>query len=178
MNWFDGSHLNRSPAQWDPAKLLWVNAHYIKQADDARLAGLVAEQLARREQPISAAADGRLQGICALFKDRCETTLALADWAARFYADVVPDAAEKAQHVTDAVRPALTLLAEKLVACAWDKPAIAATIKDVLAAQGLKMPQLAMPVRVLVMGRAQTPSLDAVLALCSREQVLQRLGAE
>jgi len=48
----------------------------------------------------------------------------------------------------------------------------------VLAAQGLKMPQLAMPVRVLVMGRAQTPSLDAVLALCSREQVLQRLGAE
>ncbi len=178
VNWFDGSHLNRSPAQWDPAKLLWVNAHYIKQADDARLAGLVAEQLARREQPISAAADGRLQGICALFKDRCETTLALADWAARFYADVVPDAAEKAQHVTDAVRPALTLLAEKLVACAWDKPAIAATIKDVLAAQGLKMPQLAMPVRVLVMGRAQTPSLDAVLALCSREQVLQRLGAE
>ena len=40
--WFDGSHLNKSPAQWDPAKLLWVNAHHMKQADDARLATLVA----------------------------------------------------------------------------------------------------------------------------------------
>ena len=46
--WFDGSHLAKSPAQWDPAKLAWVNAQYLKQADDHRLAGLVAEQLASR----------------------------------------------------------------------------------------------------------------------------------
>jgi glutamyl-tRNA synthetase len=67
------------------------------------------------------------------------------------------------------------LLAEKAGHCAWDKAAIAAAIKEVLAAHGLKMPQLAMPVRVLVMGTAQTPSLDAVLALSSRETVLKRL---
>jgi glutamyl/glutaminyl-tRNA synthetase len=52
---------------------------------------------------------------------------------------------------------------------------VAAAIKEVLAACALKMPQLAMPVRVLVMGTAQTPSLDAVLELCDREKVLQRL---
>ena len=48
VQWFDGSHLAKSPAQWDPAKLAWVNAHYLKQADDSRLAALAAQQLARR----------------------------------------------------------------------------------------------------------------------------------
>ena len=43
--WFDGSHLSKSPAQWDPAKLDWVNAHYIKQADDSRLASWLVERL-------------------------------------------------------------------------------------------------------------------------------------
>ena len=77
--------------------------------------------------------------------------------------------------MTDAVRPALALLAEKLTACAWDKTTIAGVLKEVLADQGLKLPQLAMPVRVLVMGTAQTPSLDAVLALSSRQKILARL---
>ena len=171
VSWFDGSHLNKSPAQWDPAKLLWVNAHYVKAADNQRLANLVSVQLAKR----GLTADDRLVAICALFKDRCETTVALADWAAVFYADVQPKPQDLAQHVTEAVKPALALLAEKLATCTWEKTAIAAAIKEVLAAQGLKMPQLAMPVRVLVAGTPQTPSLDAVLELCSREICLQRL---
>ena len=44
VQWFDGEHLSKSPAQWDAAKLAWVNAHYIKLCDDARLAGLVGAQ--------------------------------------------------------------------------------------------------------------------------------------
>ena len=116
--------------------------------------------------------------MCALFKDRCDTTVALASWIAKFYGEVTPDAAEKAQHVTDAVRPALTLLIEKLSACAWEKAAIAVAIKEVLTATGLKMAQLAMPVRVLVLGTSQTPSLDAVLELCGKEKVLARLAID
>jgi glutamyl-tRNA synthetase len=79
--------------------------------------------------------------------------------------------------VTDAVRPALTKLADALAVCEWNKPAISAAIKQVLAETGLKMPQLAMPVRVLVMGMPQTPSLDAILELMTREDVLARLKA-
>ncbi|HPH14578.1 MAG TPA: glutamate--tRNA ligase [Burkholderiaceae bacterium] len=176
VNWFDGSHLNKSPAQWDPVKLLWVNAHYIKQADNQRLAQLVSSQLSRQPAPVTVAADSRLEAICALFKDRCDTTIALADWAAKFYQDVMPNATEMTQHVTDVVRPALQVLAGKLESCTWDKPSIAAAIKDALLATGLKMPQLAMPVRVLVLGTPQTPSLDAVLALFDRQTVIARLG--
>ncbi len=177
VSWFDGTHLNKSPAQWDPAKLLWVNAHYIKQADNSRLAKLVAVQLAKLGVELPAeTVDTHLPQLCALLKDRCDTTVALAQWAAKFYADVQINAAELAQHVTDAVKPAIATLAEKLTACAWEKASIAAVIKEVLAAHSLKMPQLAMPVRVLVMGTAQTPSLDAVLELSGRTKVLDRLA--
>ena len=177
VSWFDGTHLNKSPAQWDPAKLLWVNAHYIKQADNTRLAQLVAVQLAKLGVELPAeTVNTHLPQLCALLKDRCDTTVALAQWASKFYADVQVDAAERAQHVTDAVKPAIATLAEKLAACAWDKASIAGVIKEVLAAHSLKMPQLAMPVRVLVMGTAQTPSLDAVLELSGRTKVLDRLA--
>ena len=177
VDWFDGSHLNKSPAQWDPVKLLWVNAQYIKQADNQRLAALVAQQLVKLGITLQPdVVENHLPQLCALLKDRCDTTVVLAQWAAKFYGDVTPDAAELAQHVTDAVRPAVATLKEKLSACAWDKASISAAIKEALAIHSLKMPQLAMPVRVLVMGTAQTPSLDSVLEICGREKVIARLG--
>ena len=176
VQWFDGSHLAKSPAQWDPAKLSWVNAQYLKQADDARLAGLVAAQLAKRG--LNVPADERLAAQCALFKDRCSTTVELADWLAMYHQPVQATADEKATHVTDAVRPAIAALRARLADVAWDKAAISQAIKDTIGEHKLKMPQLAIPVRVLVCGRAQTPSVDAVLALFDRESVLERLQTQ
>jgi glutamyl-tRNA synthetase len=171
VSWFNLDHLGKSAAQFDEAKLRWVNGQHIKVMADAQLAPLVATQLLKR----GISADTRLPAICALFKDRCDTTVVLADWAAAFYADVQIKAEDLAQHVTDAIKPALQTLAEKLNACVWDKIAIAAVIKDVLTTHSLKMPQLAMPARVLLMGTPQTPSLDAIIAIFSREEVLKRL---
>ncbi len=172
LEWFNLDHLGRSAAQFDEAKLRWVNAQHLKATADETLAPLVQAQLAKRQINT----DERLPALCCLLKDRCDTTVALADWVAAFYGDITPKAEDLAQHITPAIEPALVLLADKLAACTWSKDAIAAVIKEVLAATGLKMPQLAMPVRVLVMGTPQTPSLDAVLALCTREKVLDRLG--
>jgi glutamyl-tRNA synthetase len=171
LDWFDLDHLGRSAAQFDDAKLRWVNAQHLKASDDAQLATWVNEILKQR----GIHADERLPAICGLFKDRCDTLCVLADWVAVFYGDVSPKVEEKDQHVTDAIKPALASLVDKLTVAAWDKASIAAVIKEVLAEQGLKMPQLAMPVRVLVMGTAQTPSLDAVLSLCEKQKVIERL---
>lgn len=173
--WFDGEHMARSAAQWDVVKLNWVNAQYLKQTDDAALARLVVAQLARRG--IAAHPDDRLQRMCALFKDRCATTVELADWLGMYFVAVSPAADEVAVHVTAGVRPALQALRDRLAEIDWDKGTIALAIKESLAAHGLKMPQLATALRVLVCGRAQTPSIDAVLALFTRETVLQRLQA-
>ena len=174
VTWFDGSHLAKSPAQWDPAKLAWVNAHYIKQANDARLALLVQAQLASRG--VQATDLDHLARACALFKDRCNTTVEIADWLQMYFATVTAPADELAAHVTNAVRPALVSLRERFTTIAWDKAAIAGAIKETLASHQMKMPQIAPALRVLVCGRAQTPSIDAVLALFTREVVLARIS--
>ena len=174
VQWFDGSHLARSPAQWDPAKLAWVNAHHVKQADDARLARLVQQHLAGRG--VVAGDLDQLARACALFKDRSTTTVELADWLQMYFAPVTPSQADLQAHVSDAARPAIRALREQLTTLEWTKEAIAAAIKATLAAHALKMPQFAPALRVLVCGRAQTPSIDAVLALFTRESVLERLS--
>ena len=171
VEWFNLDHLGKSAAQFDEAKLRWVNAQHLKTMDNETLAALVAPQLAQ----LGLAADVRLDAICGLFKDRCETTVALAGWAKAFYAPVAATQADLVSHVTAAVQPALVALIQQLETCTWDKVAISAAIKAVLAQHGMKMPQLAMPVRVLVLGTPQTPSLDAVLELMDRATVLQRL---
>jgi glutamyl-tRNA synthetase len=173
VQWFDGSHLAKSPAQWDPAKLAWVNAHHMKLADDMRLARLVQQQLATRG--VQAGDLDLLARVAALFKDRCSTVVELADWAQMLFVPVQPLEDDLRTHVSDALRPALQALAGLLADAAWDKAGIAAAIKQVLAQHQLKMPQLAPALRVLVCGRTQTPSIDSVLTLFPRDMVLARL---
>ena len=172
LQWFNLDHLGKSAAQFDEAKLRWVNAQHLKATADDQLAALVAPFL----QPQGVAMDAaRASKACGLFKDRCSTLVELAGWLALIETGAEASAEDIATHVTPAVQPALASLATSLRDCEWSKPAIAAVIKQVLAEAGLKMPQLAMPVRVLLLGTPQTPSLDAVIELMQREDVCARL---
>ncbi|EWS58852.1 MAG: glutamate--tRNA ligase [Methylibium sp.] len=175
VEWFNLDHLGKSAAQFDEAKLRWVGAQHLKRTDDAVLAPLVALQLHRLG--LAAPIDERLAKLCGLFKDRCATTVELAQWLAMYFGDVTPSAEDLAAHVTDAVKPALSSLAVRFAEIAWDAASIQQAFKATLAEHGLKLPQLAHAVRVLVCGRAQTPSVDAVLALFARDTVLARLRA-
>ncbi|MFJ3057665.1 glutamate--tRNA ligase [Herbaspirillum sp. NPDC087042] len=173
--WFDLDHLTKAPAQFNPEKLNWLNNHYIKLADNARLAGLVRPQLEQQ----GAAFDGApaLEAVIALLKDRANTVNEIAAAALMFYRQPAPDAALVAQHITDAIKPALADFAQRVATVEWTKEAIAPMIKEVLAAHGIKMPQLAMPLRLIVAGQLQTPAIDAVLQLFGREAVAARLAA-
>jgi glutamyl-tRNA synthetase len=172
--WFNLDHLTASAAQFNPEKLGWLNNHYIKQADNERLAGLARPKMERE----GAVFDGAppLAAVLGLMKERTNTINELADAAMLFYREPKPDAALLAQHLTDAVRPALAQFAERLRDVEWTKPALSAMMKEVLAAHGLKMPQLAMPLRLLVTGQLQTPAIDAVLELFGRETVSARVS--
>ena len=173
--WFDLEHASRSPAQFNPEKLLWLNQHYMKLASDDRLAQLVTPLLARLG--VSLAAGPRLAPVVGLLKDRAATIPALAEAASLFYGDGVPPNELLAQHLTELTRPALCLLQARLVeAPQWERAELGKVMKSVLAETGLKMPQIAMPLRVLVAGRTQTPAIDAVLELFGRETVLARLA--
>lgn len=177
LAWFNLDHLGRSAGQFDEAKLRWVNAQHLKAMDDAQLAELVRPFVLKAGVTAQALeADDRLPRICGLFKDRCETLVDLASWAKVFYADEVQRNTEDyAKHVTEAAGPVLDAFAAAMETVEWTRDAIAAAIKEVLKAQGVKMPALAMPVRVLTMGTAHTPSVDAVIELLGREKILSRL---
>ena len=175
VEWFGLDHISKSAAQFDPEKLRWLNQHYIKLADNARLAEWVGNCL--QDRGVSVANSPRLEDIIALYKGRTATLVELADEAEVFYTEVHP-----AQELLDAqllpeVLPALRELAERFADVEWEAPALAALIKELLAKHNLKMPKLAMPLRVMLVGQTHTPSVDAVLALFPREMVLARLAS-
>lgn len=174
--WFNLEHLGKSPAQYDHDKLNWLNAHYLKEADNARLATLARPFLAALGIDEAALAQGpSLEAVTSLLKDRAQTVKELAQGAAMFYREPEPELSALAQYVTDAVRPALADLASAFRSAEWSKEGISTVLKTTLAAHRLKMPQLAMPVRLLVAGTTHTPSIDAVLALFSRDTVASRI---
>ena len=168
--WFDTRHLVKSAAHWDPKKLAWVNNHYIKAADDARLARLVSPMIDARGGRGDDLA--RLASVIALLKDRCDTLVQLADAAMLFYRDATVDPALQAQTVTSDIVPALEAFADRAADIEWTRSQIAALLKSVLAEHRLKMPQLAIPLRVLVTGQRETPSVDATLELFGRDRVI------
>lgn len=176
LEWFDLEHLGKSPAQYNPEKLAWLNNHYIKVGDNERLAALT--------QPFIEALGGKVEGadlvqVVALVKDRANTLKEVAQTALLFYrGEPQPDAELRAQHLTDEAMPAVRALRDRLAGLGeWKREGINAEFKAVLADCGLKMPKLAMPVRLLVVGQLQTPSIDAVLELLGRDTVLRRLDA-
>ena len=174
-SWFDLDHLTKSPAQFNPEKLAWLNNLYIKATDNAELAQLAMPELERD----GAQLDGgpSLPEVIGLLKDRANTVNELADAAMLFYREPKPDPALVTQHLTDAARVALKQFASAAADIDWTREAIGALMKQVLADCQLKMPQLAMPLRLLVTGQLQTPSVDAVLFLFGRDKVLSRLHA-
>ncbi|HZJ98194.1 MAG TPA: glutamate--tRNA ligase [Oligella sp.] len=175
IEWFNTDHLSKAAAQWDPKKLNWINAHYIKNLAD--------EQLVQAVLPRIEARNGNTDGfdvtaVLNLFKDRAETLEQLADSAMLFFAPFTEaDDALKAQVLTT---DALDILAdfkaraEKLED--WSVESLATTIKETLNEKAVKMPALGIPIRVATTGQKQTPSVDAVLALLGRDVVLERLN--
>jgi glutamyl-tRNA synthetase len=172
--WFNLEHLTASAAQFNHEKLAWLNNHWIKQADNTRLAELARPKLLADGAVFEGAPD--LPTVLALLKERTNTINELADAAMLFYRAPQPDAALMTQHFTDAVKPALAQFAERIESVEWSKEAIAAMIKEVLAAHGLKMPQMAMPLRLIITGQLQTPAIDAVLQVFGRATVAARLA--
>jgi len=173
VEWFDLDHITPSAAQFNTEKLNWLNAHYIKQADNARLAGEVANRLARRG--IDPEGGPALEAVVALYKERVTQLNELADAVEPFMVELHPAPEVIGQHLTETARVALASLRTRLGKVAWEKAAIAQAIKDTMAEHGLKMPQVAIPLRVALLGLPQSPAIDAVVEVLGRETVLRRL---
>jgi len=172
--WFDLDHITPSAAQFNTEKLKWLNAHYIKQAGNEFLAKDITGRLAKLGVGVSAEPD--LVAVIGLYKERASTLNELAESIAYFYRKPVLDAVAAEKHLTDDIKPALAKLQSLLAVIDWQAEAIHHAINDVVAEFQLKFPKVAMPLRVLLTGIAQSPSIDQVMALLGRDEVLARMS--
>lgn len=171
--WFDLDHITPSAAQFNTDKLRWLNNHYLKQESNAALAAKIRQRLEARG--VTVTQEPELESVVGLYKERVSTLNELADEAEVFYIDLHPDQSLLETHLSGEALPALRELVERFEAVEWSAAAIAGLMKEVLGKHGLKMPKLAMPLRVMLVGQTHTPSVDALIATFPKMQAVARI---
>jgi glutamyl-tRNA synthetase len=173
IEWFDLPQVGKSPSRFDFKKLENLNGHYIREADDRRLAQLVAPRLGLSEPQTSL-----LMKAMPELKARAHTLNELADGARFLFASrpLEMDAAAEALLTAEA-RAVLASAHARLVALAnWDAPVLEAAIREVAEGTGVKLGKLAQPLRAALTGRTTSPGIFDVLALLGRDESLARIA--
>ena len=142
--------------------------------EGVRLADLARPQMLAAGAVFEGAPD--LAQVLGMMKERANTVNELAAASMLFFREPQPEAELVTQHITDAIKPVLAQFAERIATVEWSKEAVAAMIKEVLAANTIKMPLLAMPLRLILTGQLQTPAIDQVVVIFGRDTVLARLA--
>jgi len=173
IEWFDLPQVGKSPSRFDFKKLENLNGHYIREADDARLADLVARRIA-----IEPADMALLVRAMPELKARAHTLNELADGARFLFAERPVEMDETAAALlTDEARSILASAHAKLVALAnWDAPVLEAAIREVAESTGVKLGKLAQPLRAALTGRTTSPGIFDVLVLLGRDESLARIA--
>ncbi|HSH54914.1 MAG TPA: glutamate--tRNA ligase [Methylotenera sp.] len=171
--WFDLDHITPSAAQFNTEKLKWLNAHYIKQADSEYLVRDITARLAKLG--VSVTNQPNLSAVIDLYKERVHTLNELAENIAYFYQKPVMDIASAEKHLTAEIQPVIATLAASFKNIDWQPESIHHAIEAVVTQHQLKFPKVAMPLRVMLTGIAQSPSIDQVMALLGKDEVLARI---
>jgi glutamyl-tRNA synthetase len=177
IRWFDLAGINRAPAQFDFTKLDSVNAHYLREADDARLVALVAERLAAAlGRPLSAADRDRLTRAMPALKPRAKTIVELAE-RALFYVAPRPirPAADAAKLLTLDARALLGELSGAIGAADWQAAALETRLRDFVATRRIKLGAVAQPLRAALTGSLASPGIFEVMDVLGRDETLARL---
>ncbi len=172
--WFDLDHITPSAAQFNTEKLNWLNNHYIKAADLNMLAKDITKRLARMNVVVTA--QPNINEAIALYRDRANTLNELAQSIAYFYSKPQLDVAAKEKHITPDIVPIIQTLTTQLANIEWSVEAIHGAIEHAVTSNTLKFPKVAMPLRVLITGGAQSPSIDAVMCILGKDETLARLA--
>ena len=181
IQWFGLNGVGRSPARFDGAKLTSLNAHYLRIADDSRLTDLVLERLAATyDRPLVAAARDRIIRGMPSLKIRAKTLIELAE-SASVYVSTRPIApTARAVAVLDA--PALDRLRQVAAAVRgvpdWSAATLEATVREYVAAhaaEGLKLGQVAQPIRAALTGDTVSPPVFDVMDVLGRDETLLRI---
>jgi glutamyl-tRNA synthetase len=179
VDWFDLRHVQRSPAHFDPDKLRWLDHEYKKKMADSDFAKLMIPEIKKLGGNVPGIPDEKLKLVAGLLKPRSETVRQAASDAVRlFYNPPEPRDEDLRQNLTDQVKPALEQLMGRFATIEeedWNDQSVMSSVNAVLNDQKLKLPQVAMPLRLMVFGDKQTPNIGPSLAARGKQSVLARL---
>jgi glutamyl-tRNA synthetase len=171
--WFDLDHITASAAQFNTEKLNWLNAHYIKEMDIDKLAEDVQARLQVNINVASGTPD--IKSVLNLYRERANNLNQLSQDIAFFYAKPQINLAEKEKHITAEILPILSEFAQQIKEVTWSAENIHSVMNALVAKHQLKFPKLAMPLRVMLTGIAQSPSIDQVMAVLGQKETLERM---
>ena len=172
--WFDFDHITSSSAQFNTEKLDWLNSHYIKTLPLDRISVAIESYLkALIKVPIDA---DLLKKSIEIHRERVNHLTALARDIAYVFEYQKPNPEDFAKHINDEALSLIKNFQAALIEIDWTKEAIHNAMNEVVTSHAVKFPKLAMPLRVLLTGIAQSPSIDAVMAILGRDETLKRLN--
>ncbi|SDW66602.1 glutamate--tRNA ligase [Nitrosomonas communis] len=176
IEWFDLATISRSPAKFNPEKLMWLNQHYLKNKEEVHIAELMTPFL--EQDGCHIPNQQYLLKVINLLKERVNTISELADAAVYFFRPLEPSYDLKAQYFNPEAKSILLYLIDKFNSLDWNRQAIQDEIKKAAATFNVKLPKVAMPLRIVITGETQTPSIDAILELLGRTETLKRINQQ
>ncbi len=179
VEWFDMAAVGRSPARFDLDRLGSLNGHYLRAADDRNLAWLVARRFAeeRGREPDKAALGRLAKGMPGL-KKRAKTLVELTDNAYFYLAERPLEIGAKAAKLLAGEGAARLARLTPIMAAleSWDETALETCVRDFAAREGVKLGQVAQPLRAALTGTTESPGLFEVMAVLGRSETLARIG--
>lgn len=172
---FSLDNVGRSAGVFNPEKLLWLNAHYIKTGDPQHLGELLLEYLAA--QGVSCDGGPLITEVVKSLQERCKTMVEMAEQATYYYCKEVEfDPKASAKFLTEAQQPVFSATLEKLSALDdWQEGSIEEALGKVMDETGLKFGKIAQPLRVALTGNTVSPSICMVMAVMGKEMSLARI---
>src|SRR5215217_3869953 len=176
---FSWKNVQSSPAVFNPDKLLWLNAEYIKTSQPSQVAQALVPLLEKAglQDEVRRISDEWLTRLVVLVKERAKTLVEMVEWVKPYFGQAVPledDIAKKL--LTPDIAPVLAKLVERFKAFpAFSKQEWEDSFKQLVQETGMKMGQLAQPVRVALTGRSASPGLFDVMEVLGSERTILRL---
>ncbi|MDX1269818.1 MAG: glutamate--tRNA ligase, partial [Oceanisphaera sp.] len=167
--------ISKSASAFNTDKLLWLNQHYIKTLPATEVAEHLQWHI--QDQGIDIGKGPTLAEVVTLYAERCNTLKELAAQSRYLFEDFAEfEAGAAKKHLRPVAAEPLALVRAKLAELAdWQAPAIHEQINAAAAELELGMGKVGMPLRVAVTGVGQSPAIDGVIALLTKEQVLARI---
>ena len=172
--WFDLDHITSSSAQFNTEKLDWLNSHYIKTLPLDRISEAIEPYLKKVvHTPID---QNLLIGAIDIHRERANHLTNLAKDIAYIFEVQKPNQQDFEKHINAEAIELIKSFQGSLNKIDWTKEAIHNVMNEVVTLHAIKFPKLAMPLRVLLTGIAQSPSIDAVMAILGRDETMKRLN--